>query len=63
VQPDGWLRAYLEKQAAQLGSKLPQVSWPFSDAFWAGEDVYKRQEMVCPPKNSLKLRWRNARHA
>ena len=38
VQPDGWLRAYLEKQAAQLGSKLPQVSWPFTDAFWAGEE-------------------------
>ena len=28
----------LEKQAAQLGSKLPQVSWPFTEAYWAGEE-------------------------
>jgi hypothetical protein len=39
VRPEGWLRGYLEKQAAQLGSKLPQVSWPFSDAYWAGEET------------------------
>ncbi|MGA2808146.1 MAG: beta-L-arabinofuranosidase domain-containing protein [Terracidiphilus sp.] len=38
VQPDGWLRAYLEKQAAQLGSQLPQISWPFTSAYWAGEE-------------------------
>jgi hypothetical protein len=39
VRPEGWLRAWLEKQAAQLGSKLPQVSWPFSAAYWAGEET------------------------
>ena len=39
VRPEGWLRGYLEKQAAQLGSKLPQVSWPFSGAYWAGEET------------------------
>jgi hypothetical protein len=39
VRPEGWLCGYLEKQAAQLGSKLPQVSWPFSDAYWAGEET------------------------
>ena len=38
IRPDGWLRVYLEKQAAQLGSQLPQVSWPFSAAYWAGEE-------------------------
>jgi hypothetical protein len=38
VQPEGWLRGYMEKQASQLGSKLPQVSWPFTDAFWAGSE-------------------------
>lgn len=38
VQPEGWLRGYLEKQAAQLGSKLPQVSWPFTGAYWAGDE-------------------------
>jgi hypothetical protein len=38
VQPQGWLREYMEKQAAQLGSKLPQVSWPFTGAYWAGEE-------------------------
>jgi hypothetical protein len=38
MQPEGWLRGMLEKQAAQLGSKLPQVSWPFTGAYWAGEE-------------------------
>lgn len=37
VKPSGWLRSYLEKQAAQLGSRLPQVSWPFTEAYWAEE--------------------------
>lgn len=37
VQPNGWLRGYLEKQASQLGSKLPQVSVPFTGAYWAEE--------------------------
>jgi uncharacterized protein len=39
VRPEGWLRNWLEKQAAELGSKLPQISWPFSDAYWAGEET------------------------
>jgi hypothetical protein len=39
VRPEGWLRVYLEKQAAQLGSKLTQVSQPFTSAYWAGEEV------------------------
>ena len=39
VRPEGWQRHWLEKQAAQLGSKLPQVSWPFSDAYWAGDET------------------------
>jgi hypothetical protein len=38
VQPEGWLRGYMEKQASQLGSKLPQVSQPFTEAFWAGSE-------------------------
>jgi uncharacterized protein len=37
VQPEGWLRAYLEKQASELGSRLPQVSFPFTGAYWAEE--------------------------
>ncbi|HUX43559.1 MAG TPA: beta-L-arabinofuranosidase domain-containing protein [Terracidiphilus sp.] len=37
VRPEGWLRAYLEKQAAELGSKLPEVSWPFSADYWGTE--------------------------
>ena len=28
----------LEKQAAELGSKLPEVSWPFNGTYWAGEE-------------------------
>ncbi len=38
VRPEGWLRVYLEKQAQQLGSQLPHVSWPFTEAYWAGEE-------------------------
>jgi hypothetical protein len=38
VRPEGWLRLLLEKQAAQLGSQLPQVSWPFTEAYWAGKE-------------------------
>ena len=38
IRPEGWLRSLLERQAAQLGSKLPQVSWPFTEAYWAGEE-------------------------
>ena len=38
IRPAGWLRVYLEKQAQQLGSKLADVSWPFTEAYWAGEE-------------------------
>jgi hypothetical protein len=38
VRPEGWLRKHLEKQAAELGSKLPAVSFPFTGNFWAGEE-------------------------
>jgi hypothetical protein len=48
VRPAGWLRAYLEKQAAQLGSHLPEVSWPFTQAYWGeqqeGEFLTQEQE-------------------
>src|SRR6185437_6173088 len=36
VEPQGWLRNYLSKQAAELGSQLPDVSWPFSAEYWNG---------------------------
>lgn len=38
VEPQGWLRKYMEKQAAHLGSKLPEISVPFTGAYWAGEE-------------------------
>ncbi len=44
VRPEGWLRGRLEKQAAQLGSKLPQISWPFTGAYWAGEEQYEAKK-------------------
>jgi hypothetical protein len=37
VKPQGWLRGYLQKQASQLGSNLPQVSWPFTRDFWGDQ--------------------------
>ncbi len=39
VRPEGWLRTLLERQSAELGSKLPQVSWPFTGSYWAGEET------------------------
>ena len=39
VLPEGWLRSYLEKQGAQLGSKLPGISIPFTKAYWDGEET------------------------
>lgn len=36
VEPQGWLRTYLAKQAAELGSQLPDISWPFSAEYWNG---------------------------
>jgi uncharacterized protein len=39
VAPAGWLRLYLEKQAQQLGSHLPDVSWPFSGGYWSGQET------------------------
>jgi hypothetical protein len=38
IEPHGWLRTYMEKQAAELGSQLPNISWPFTEAYWAGEE-------------------------
>src|SRR5437762_2158607 len=38
VKPDRWLGLYLEKQAKQLSLHLPEVSWPFTGAYWAGEE-------------------------
>jgi len=38
IAPAGWLKDWLELQARELGSQLPMVSWPFSEAYWAGEE-------------------------
>lgn len=38
VRPEGWLGLYLEKQTKGLSLHLPMVSWPFTGAFWAGEE-------------------------
>ena len=37
VRPEGWLRGWLQKQAAQLGTHLPEVSWPFTKDYWGDE--------------------------
>ncbi len=37
VRPEGWLRGWLQKQASQLGSHLPDVSWPFTKDYWGTE--------------------------
>jgi DUF1680 family protein len=39
VRPEGWLRTYLERESAQLASKLPEVSFPFNKGYWAGEET------------------------
>lgn len=33
----GWLESWLQKQAAELGSHLPDVSWPFTEDYWGEE--------------------------
>lgn len=38
IVPGGWLKTYLSKQARQLTGNLPDVSEPFSEAFWAGKE-------------------------
>lgn len=38
VRPEGWLRGYLQKQAEELGSNLPKVSWPFTEPYWKGAE-------------------------
>ncbi len=37
VLPEGWLKFWLQKQAAGLGSHLPEVSWPFTEDYWGQE--------------------------
>jgi hypothetical protein len=49
VSPEGWLGTYLRKQAAQLGQHLPETSWPFTGAYWAGEEK--------PPEGSGDIGW------
>jgi len=39
VRPEGWLRGYMQKEVEQLGSKLTQVSIPFTQPYWAGEET------------------------
>ena len=38
IAPEGWLKEWLGLQARELGSRLPQISWPFTEAYWAGEE-------------------------
>lgn len=38
VEPEGWLRLYLQKQADQLGGHLAEVAWPFTEGYWAGKE-------------------------
>ena len=44
VRGAGWLQTYLQKQATQLGSQLPQVSWPFTGGYWAGEESSEEEK-------------------
>jgi uncharacterized protein len=38
IQPEGWLRQYMEKQATQLALNLPKISYPFNRDYWNGLD-------------------------
>lgn len=38
VTPEGWLGVYLRKQLSELGSHLPEISWPFTEAYWSGSE-------------------------
>ena len=39
ILPEGWLSTYLKKEGAELGSKLPEISIPFTQPYWAGEET------------------------
>ena len=41
IIPEGWVQLYLDKQAHQLALSLPDVSEPFTGAFWNGEEHYR----------------------
>ena len=38
VEPQGGLGGYRQKQARQLTGNLPKVCWPFTKAFWGGNE-------------------------
>ena len=38
LRPEGWLGLYLQKQAQGLSLHIREVSWPFTEAYWAGEE-------------------------
>jgi hypothetical protein len=51
VEPQGWLRLYLQKQPDQLGSQLPNVSSPFTGDYWSGEE--RPPKLKSPMRNAI----------
>lgn len=38
IHPKGWLRECLQLQAQELCGHLPEVSWPFTQPYWNGDE-------------------------
>jgi hypothetical protein len=53
VTPQGWLEGWLQKQAAELGSHLPEVSWPFTQDYWGEE----REGAYFTPEQEYEVWW------
>src|SRR5438270_9539820 len=53
VLPEGWLRSLLEKQASGLGLHLPEISWPFTEDYWAEE----KQPAHFAPEQEYEVWW------
>lgn len=48
VRADGWLAGWLGKQVDGLGYHLADVSWPFSSAYWQGQELNGQSEEWWP---------------
>ena len=53
VLPEGWLKTWLQKQAAELGSHLSEVSWPFTEDYWGTE----HQGAYFTPEQEYEVWW------
>ncbi|KXA94200.1 hypothetical protein AKJ65_05080 [candidate division MSBL1 archaeon SCGC-AAA259E19] len=59
IEPEGWLRHYLEKQRTGLTGKLEETGFPFDTSAWASPKVgeKERQKVVALRTDRILDRW------